>query len=136
MHRNKWFFTVGWLNDCLVIKLTVGSLFFCFFNIKSGYESLELWFSQVSYQTSCLSASIPWFGKNGQKQQGATNTCNYRSFTKFETWKYFKLIFGNFLCLFNHFSLFALLKTVLTIIFTYIVTWWQETDASMSYPKR
>ena len=31
---------------------------------------------------------------------------------------------------------FALLKTVLTIIFTCIVTWWQETGASMSHPRK
>ena len=125
---------IGWLNDCFGHQSHSMSSF-GFLQWKPGYKIFFLNFNSTNFYAYLnIFSFYNDAGKMVKKQQGATNTCNYRSFRNL-TWKYFSWFLVIFLCLFNQ-RFFALLKIVLTIIFTSIVTWWQEPDASIFFPNK
>ena len=121
----------------LVIKLTVGCSFL-FFNKNQDISYLNFNFFP-SFILTIVSAILVLCSdsekmvKNSKVPPTPVITARLQNLRLENILSWFLVIF----CVSLTISLFfALLKTVLTIIFTCIVTWWQETGASMSHPRK
>ena len=125
---------IGWLNDCFGHQSHSMSSF-GFLQWKPGYKIFFLNFNSTNFYAYLNIFSF--YNDAGKMVKHSKVPPTPVITARLEIWLENILVdfWYFFVCLFNQ-RFFALLKIVLTIIFTSIVTWWQDPDASIFFPTR